>query len=123
MSSSSYYHTGYVWRPDRRTDPRVRTDSMLSVEQLDGHERVGHILDLSPGGIRFQSVGSRLTSGEVVRIAFKMDSASYTVFGKAVRIKNLDAFSQEVALAFTGMDPERRETLRRDLHSSSRNSS
>jgi len=89
---------------------------MLSVEQMDGHDRVGHITDLSLGGVRFQSVGPRLTREEVVRIAFNMGEDTFIFFGRTVRIKKLDAFSQEVALAFTGMDPERREALRRDLY-------
>jgi hypothetical protein len=89
---------------------------MLSIERLDGQDRVGHMTDLSLGGVRFQSVGPRLTREEVVRIAFSMGADTFTFFGRTVRIKKLDAFSQEVTLAFAGMDPERRETLRRRLY-------
>jgi hypothetical protein len=89
---------------------------MLSIERLDGHDRVGHIMDLSLGGVRFQSVGSRLTREEVVRTAFNMGADTFTFFGRTIRIKKLDAFSQEVTLAFAGMDPERREALRRRLY-------
>ena len=117
MSVTGFYHTGYVWRPDKRGSARVRMDSMLSVERLDGHDRVGHIEDLSLGGVRFQSVGPRLVREEVVRVAFNVQADTFTFFGRAVRIERLDPFSQEVSLAFTGMDPERREVLRRDLYS------
>ena len=116
METSGYYNTGYVRRPDKRGSPRVRMDGMLSVEQLDGHDRVGHIEDLSLEGVRFQSVGPRLVREEVVRVAFNVQADTFTFFGRAVRIKRLDPFSQEVSLAFTGMDPERREALRRDLY-------
>lgn len=116
MSSVSYYFTGYVWRPERRRHPRVRTDIMLSIERLDGHGRVGHIMDMSLGGVRLQSVGHRLIREEVVRLAFNMGGDMFIFFAKAIRIKKLDAFSQEVTLAFTGMDPERREVLQRNLY-------
>jgi hypothetical protein len=118
MESSGYYNTGYVWRPDKRGSARVRVDSMLSVERLEGDDRVGHIEDLSLGGVRFQSVGPRLVREEVVRVAFNMGTDTFTLFGRISRLKQLDPFSQEVALVFTGMDPERREALARDLYPS-----
>lgn len=117
MSDTGYYNTGYVWQPDKRGSARVRMDSMLSVERLDGDERVAHIEDVSLGGVRFQSVGPRLVREEVVRVAFNVGTDTFTIFGRINRIRQLDAFSQEVTLAFTGMDPERREALRRDLYS------
>ena len=116
MSVTGFYHTGYVWRPDKRGSARVPMDSMLSVERLDGHDRVGHIEDLSLGGVRFQSVGPRLVREEVVRVAFNVGAETFTLFGRINRIRQLDAFSQEVTLAFSGMDPERKEALRRDLY-------
>lgn len=115
MSTDDYYHTGYVWRPNRRREPRVRSEGMLTVEQMSGSERVGHIMDLSAGGVRFQTVGTRVTFDEVVRIAFNVGEETFNLFGKAVRVQNLDAFSQEVALSFAGLEPVRRETLRRGL--------
>ena len=117
MSDTGFYHTGYVWQPDKRGSARVRMDGMLSVEQLDGHDRVGHMEDVSLGGLRFQSVGSRLVREEVVRVAFNVGTDTFTFFGRINRVRQMDAFSQVVTLAFTGMDPERREALRRDLYS------
>ena len=117
MENSGYYNTGYVWRPDKRGSARVRMDSMLSVERLDGDERVAHIEDVSLGGVRFQSVGPRLVREEVVRVAFNVGVDTFTFFGRINRVTQMDPFSQEVTLAFTGMDPERREALRRDLYS------
>lgn len=73
-------------------------------------------MDLSLGGVRFQSVGPRLNREEVVRLAFNMGEDMFIFFAKTIRIKKLDAFSQEVTLAFTSMDPERREALHRDLY-------
>ncbi len=116
MTDSSYY-TGYVWRPDRRRHPRMKKDIMMSIERLDGHDHVGHVQDLSLGGVRFQSVGPKLPLEETVRVLFSMGEDTFSIFGRTVRIRRLDAFSQEVSLAFTRMPPERLEALRRHLTS------
>ena len=91
-------------------------DAMLSLERLDGLERVAHIEDLSLGGVRFQSVGPRLTLEDVVRVAFNLGTETFTFFGRIIRIRRLDSFSQEVTLAFAGTDPERRKAFRRGLY-------
>jgi PilZ domain len=72
---------------DRRKYPRVRTESLV-------------------GGIRFQCVGLEVDLGETLRVQLTIGSRTIQVEGQLVRVTELDGFTQEVALAFTNVDPE-----------------
>jgi hypothetical protein len=100
---------------DRRKYPRLRTDSIVSIRRLGPGSNLGHALDVSLGGIRFQAVGIELDLGEVVRITLTLGTETVEVEGKLVRITDLDPFTQEVALSFTQVDPAVLDVLKDHL--------
>lgn len=91
---------------DRRKYPRVRTDAIVSISRVESNETLAHSIDLSLGGIRFQCVGIELETGETVRVALTLGASTVNVIGRLARVTELDAFTQEVALAFTQVDPD-----------------
>ena len=97
---------------DRRKYPRVRTDSVVSIRRLGPPEVLAHALDLSLGGIRFQCVGVELELGEAVAVTLTLGNRTATVIGRLMRLTDLDAFTQEVALEFLECDQQTLEMLR-----------
>jgi hypothetical protein len=91
---------------DRRKYPRVSIESLVSIARVDTNGALGYALDVSIGGIRFQCVGLEVELGELLRVQVTLDDRTVSVVGKLVRVTELDAFTQEVALAFTEVDPE-----------------
>jgi hypothetical protein len=100
---------------DRRKYPRVHTGSLVSIARLDERDALAHALDLSVGGVRFQCVGLDVKLGEIVRVSLTLGEETTTVIGQLTRVDELDAFTQEVAVSFTKMDPQTRERLERHL--------
>jgi hypothetical protein len=88
----------------RRKYPRVKTDVLFAVARVDSGDGVAYAVDLSLGGIRFQAVGLRFEIGEILRITLNLDGTEVSAVGKLVRITQLDAFTQELALAFAEVD-------------------
>ena len=97
---------------DRRKYPRVMTESVVSIERISKPRGLAHALDLSMAGVRFQCVGLELDPGETVRVQLNLSDRTVSVVGTLVRVTELDAFSQEVALTFTDVDAETQELLR-----------
>jgi hypothetical protein len=91
---------------DRRKYPRVRTESLVSIARVDTREALAQALDVSIGGIRFQCVGLEVELGETLRVLLTIGDRTLSVVGKLVRVTELDGFTQEVALAFSEIDPE-----------------
>ena len=100
---------------DRRKYPRVHTDAVVSIARIETPTSLGHALDLSQGGIRFQCVGVELDLEDVVRVTLTLGCDTIDVVGVLVRIVELDAFTQEVALAFLDVDAHADEVLRHHL--------
>ena len=92
------YETG------RRKYPRVKTEAVFSVTRLDTSDGVAHVVDLSLGGIRFQCVGLEFEVGEMLRVSLNLSGIEMNAIGQLVRITQLDAFTQELALAFVEVD-------------------
>jgi PilZ domain len=78
----------------------------VSIARIDRRESLAHALDVSIGGIRFQCVGLEVDLGETLRVQLTIGSRTIMVEGQLVRVTDLDGFTQEVALAFTKVDPE-----------------
>ncbi len=97
---------------DRRKYPRVRTDSVVAIRRLGPPEVLAHALDLSLGGIRFQCVGVELELGEAVAVTLTIGDRTATVVGRLMRLTDLDAFTQEVALEFLECDDDTAALLR-----------
>jgi hypothetical protein len=90
---------------DRRKYPRVRTESLVSIARVGApDEALGHAVDLSRGGIRFQAVGMELELLERLRIQLTLGERTLSFVGQVLRITDLDGFTQEVALAFQEVD-------------------
>jgi hypothetical protein len=100
---------------DRRKFPRVHTDSVVSISRIDTPSTLGHALDVSLGGIRFQCVGVELELGDVVSVMMTLGDETLEIKGRLVRVTDLDAFTQEVALGFTELDPAVLEVLKEHL--------
>ena len=101
---------------DRRRHTRVPLDFtfLVSGEGEDG--RLVHVLDLSLGGLRFRSVGSRYLPDDELTARFNIDEHHFALTGRVVRALDLDDISQEVAVSFDGLDDEVKRQLRQALH-------
>ncbi len=100
---------------DRRKYPRVRTETVASIACLEATDVVAHAVDLSLGGIRFQCVDLELSLGELLRVTLNLDGNEVSLVGKVVRITELDAFVQELALALIEVDARSLELLHSQL--------
>ena len=100
---------------ERRKYRRVPTDSVVSIRRIDSAEIVAQALDLSLGGIRFQCVGIEVEVGETVAVDIMLEGSTASVLGRLVRVTELDAFCQEVAMAFLEMNDETEQVLKETL--------
>jgi glutamate formiminotransferase len=91
---------------DRRKYPRIRTDAVMAIRRVEDAAKLAHAVDLSIGGIRFQCVGLELELGDTIEVTFNLGDRTTTVVGRTLRLTDLDAFTQEVALGFVEVDPE-----------------
>jgi hypothetical protein len=91
---------------DRRKFPRVHTESLVSIARLGSQPALASAMDLSRGGIRFQCVGLEVEQGERLRVTLTLGDQTVDVTGVLVRVTELDAFTQEVALSFGRIDHE-----------------
>jgi len=91
---------------DRRKFPRVHTESLVSIARLGSESALASAMDLSRGGIRFQCVGLEVEQGERLRVTLTLGDQTVDVSGVLVRVTDLDAFTQEVALSFGRIDNE-----------------
>ncbi len=90
---------------ERRKYPRIRTDSVMSIRPVEDRESLVQGLDVGLGGVRFGCVGLELDLGELIEVTFNLGDTTTTVLGKVVRLTDLDAFAQEIGLAFLKIDP------------------
>lgn len=100
---------------DRRKYPRVLTEALVSIAWLDSKDVVVHALDLSLGGIRFQCADLEFEQGQMLRVTLKLGEQEASLVGKIVRVTELDAFTQEVALALIDVDAKTLELLHEQL--------
>jgi hypothetical protein len=91
---------------DRRKYARIRTDAVMAIRRVEDAAKLAHAVDLSIGGIRFHCVGLELNLGDVLEVTFNLGDQTATVVGKTLRLTDLDAFTQEVAIGFVEVDPE-----------------
>ena len=100
---------------DRRKYPRVHTESIVSLARLDRENVLASAQDLSMAGIRFRCVGLEVEPGDIVRVQLTLADQTVAVVGELVRVTELDAFAQEVALAFVNVDDRAQAVLREAL--------
>ncbi len=100
---------------DRRKYPRVMTEALVSIAWLDAKDVLAHAMDLSLGGIRFQCADLEFEPGQMLRVTLKLGEQEASLVGKTVRVTELDAFVQEVALALIDVDAKTLELLHEQL--------
>ena len=101
----------------RRDYSRVSYDAIVSVARASMVDVAGQALDMSIGGLKFEVEGLELQLDETVRVTLEIEGQPLTVIGQLVRVTEVDAFSQEVALAFLEIDAETLATLEESLPS------
>ena len=100
---------------NRRKFPRVQTESVVSIARVDSRDTLAHAMDVSHGGIRFQSVGLDLELGELLRVQLTLGESTVEVIGKLVRVTDLDGFTQEMGLSFVEVPAGAQELLNEHL--------
>lgn len=90
----------------RRGYARISYEAIVSVGRASVVDVAAQALDVSLGGLRFEVEGLELQLDDTVRVTLELEGQPITVIGQLVRVTELDAFSQEVALAFLEVDPE-----------------
>ncbi len=99
----------------RRGYARISYEAIVSVGRASVVDVAAQALDVSLGGLRFEVEGLELQLDDTVRVTLELEGQPITVIGQLVRVTELDAFSQEVALAFLEVDPEALSILESSL--------
>lgn len=84
---------------------------MVAVARIDTPGQMARGRDLSLGGLRFHVVGLEVALGELLRITFTVDGETLCVLGRVVWATELDAFTTDVGLEFTQIEPHVSELL------------
>lgn len=90
---------------ERRKYPRINTEQIISVAPISDSERLAYGKNLSPGGIAFEVVGCEFEMGEVLRVTFNVEDATWVAVGRVTWATEIDAFTQEVGIEFVEIDP------------------
>lgn len=90
---------------DRRKYARVNTEHLISVAPTEAPERLAVSRDVSPGGIRFETVGCEISFGDVLRVTFNVDHRTVSAVGRVVWATETDPITTEVGLEFIEIDP------------------
>jgi Tfp pilus assembly protein PilZ len=93
-------------RSERRKNHRLETDQVISFADLEQDDRSAVAKSLSGGGIGFETVGTQVELGDVLRVTFRIAERRFEVTGKVVWVTATESKSQEVGLEFEGVDPE-----------------
>jgi len=101
---------------DLRRHTRIPVDFTFLVETGGGESHLVHAVDLSLGGVRFNSVGFDAEDVDEVMTRFNFGSDAVSIRARTVRGRNLDGFCTEVGLAFQEMEEATKKILRRRLH-------
>jgi hypothetical protein len=88
---------------------------VLSVEKDEGSGRMAQALDLSRAGVRFQCMGLEVGVGDSLRVHMTLEERTFCALGRVVRVTDLDAFTQEIALQLLNLDAATRRLLEREL--------
>jgi c-di-GMP-binding flagellar brake protein YcgR len=90
---------------ERRKYPRIEIGDLVSYTPFSAPTSLGEGRDVSLGGIRFRVVGSRLITGELLRVSFTMGDQTVDAVGRVLRARRLDENATEVSLEFVRIDP------------------
>ena len=101
---------------DLKRHTRIPADFTFLLNEKGGEGRLVKALDVSLGGIRFNSVGSSCRIEDLLTTCFNIDNEYFSVRSRVVRAFDLDNFSQEVAVSFDGISGDMKRQLRRVIH-------
>jgi hypothetical protein len=101
---------------DLRRHTRLPVDFTFLVEDRDGGGSLAHAVDISLGGIRFNSVGFNPEESDGLAARFSVGRETFSIPARVVRSRELDSFCHEVAARFHAMEPDTKQQLRRALH-------
>ena len=90
---------------EKREYARIQTDEPVSIVPFAGSTLLARSLDVSLGGIRFQSLACELAPDELVQISFNLGEATIEAVGRVVWTKRLDDIATELAVEFVRIDP------------------
>lgn len=90
----------------RRDYARISYEAIVSVARASIVDVAAQALDVSLGGLRFEVEGLELQLADTVRVTLDLEGQAVSLVGQLVRVTELDAFSQEIALAFLEIEPE-----------------
>ena len=103
--------------PERRVHQRFIIDVIASIERADSGGVLGHVMDLSLGGIRLVCLGFKVELQNLLRVKLDLDGTEVTMMSRLVWIKKLDGLAQELALGFVEADAKSIEVLQHYLES------
>src|SRR5262245_17878850 len=98
---------------ERRKYPRIDTEQLISFAQVEAGDRLAVSKNLSVGGICFEVVGCEIGLGAVFRLTFNVQDETIVAVGRVSWCTDVDAFTQEVGLAFIEIDPFALEAIER----------
>lgn len=98
-------------RADRRTERRVPCSFVFSVRRASGEGCLASAVDISTGGMRFETVGSSIADDDSILVQFTVNSRTYSFCGRPLRIRKPVPFAQEVAVQFRAVDGRTRAFL------------
>lgn len=101
---------------DLRRHTRLPVDFTFLVENRDGGGSLAHAVDISLGGIRFNSVGFNPEKADGMVTRFNVGKDFFAINARVVRARELDGFCHEVAVSFPDLEPDTKKQLRRSLH-------
>jgi c-di-GMP-binding flagellar brake protein YcgR len=90
---------------EHRKYPRVEIGDLVSFTPFGAPSGLGEGRDVSPGGIRFRVVGSRLVAGDLLQVSFNMGGQTVDAVGRVVWTHRLDDNATEIGLKFVRVDP------------------
>ena len=96
---------------ERRKYPRIPTDQVISLAEIDRRDRLAVGKNFSIGGIRFETVGCEVNLGDVLRVTFNVSDRTVVATGNVVWATEIDPISLEVGFEFIEIDPLALELL------------
>ena len=96
---------------ERRNERRVPCRFTLSVMRASGERALANAVDLSPAGMRFQTVGRTIGASDSLLVQFTVNAKTYSFCGHPLRITEPAPFAQEVAVRFRAVDGRTRAFL------------
>ena len=109
---------------ERRNERRVPCRFTFTVLKASGEGGLASAIDLSPAGMRFETVGCGIAAGDSILVQFTLNARTYSFCGHPLRVNEPVPFAQEVAVRFRSVDSRTRgflaESIRKGLDFRSR---